>query len=72
MVNERRDSTADGTGDSARLVIAAQQRDRPTQLLHAATARPPGRQQPPLGRRRVATEHVPGARDLQSMTAPTP
>ena len=49
----------------ARLVVAAEQRDRTTKLLHAAAADLLGRPQRLLGGVRVAAQHVPGARHLE-------
>jgi hypothetical protein len=49
----------------AGLVIAAEQGDRSTELLHAPAAHLLGRQQCVLGSLRIAAQHVAGARDLQ-------
>ena len=55
-----------GTGAChARLVVAAEQRHRATQLPHAATAHLLRGSQRLLGSVRVAAQHVPGARHLQ-------
>jgi hypothetical protein len=48
-----------------RLVLTAEQRNRPAQLPHASTAQLLGRPQRLLGCREVATQHVSRARDLE-------
>jgi hypothetical protein len=65
-VDERGDLARRGQRRShARLVLAAQQRDRAAQLLHAATTHVLGRPQCLLGSRGVAAQHVPCAGDLE-------
>jgi hypothetical protein len=51
--------------DASRLVGAAKQPDRPTELIHAAATERLGGSQCLLGRRGVAAEHVAGTGDLQ-------
>jgi hypothetical protein len=65
VLNERGDLTDGRQGRRRALIVAAQQRDRAAQLVHAATTDVLRRPQSVFGGCGVSAQHVPGAGHLE-------